>query len=317
MPKAKTKSERHHWWPECVSKHWKNTDGNVHCLLPNGEVRPAPQKNFGSLGNGHYIKLGQNAGETTVWDQNFEPIFDKADNGFPNVITWLQSLEQKDVPKAKTLTERFIPQNASNEEIAKLVESIVSLAIRSPMNRETAVRTAEVLRGVDRLPERERNSLIALNMRDSHQTAVSQIGTRGKFAVLYSPKREFIFGDGFFHNIRSPVQPYQLNSYKMLVPITPEISVLYARPRQYTAEPRLFTFVVTQEEANALNHVVQIYSCNFIFYRSEKPIITPDYEEGMHRSYPDTNNPVDALISAIPGAERPHTAPYLSKIIFQ
>lgn len=201
---GKIKSERHHWWPECISQHWKNTDGNVHWLLPTGEIKTAPPKNFGCIGNGHYIKLGRNAGETTVWDQNFEPIFDKADGCFPDVIAWLQSLDRKDVSKVKTLTDCFIPQYASNEQLVQLVESIVSLAIRSPINREAAVCLAERIRGGERLPERERNTLITLNMRDSHKQAVSQIGSMGKFVVLYSPKREFVFGDGFFHNIDRP-----------------------------------------------------------------------------------------------------------------
>lgn len=292
--------EKHHWWPKCVSQHWKNKNGKVHWLRPDGEIKEVPPKKLASIRNGHSIKLGNKSGETTPWDQNFEPIFDNADSGFPFVISWLQSLEQKEVPNAKTLTDRFMPQNASDEQIAQLVESIISLAIRSPMQRETAVRTAEVIRGESRLPERERKSLITLNMRDSHRMAVSQVGTRGKFSVLYSPSREFIFGDGFFHNIRSPVQ-YQLNSYKMLVPITPEISVLYANPRQYITEPRLFTFVVMPEEADVLNNIVQIYSRNSVFYRFEKPDITPDFEGGEHMSYTDKNNPVDTLISAIPG----------------
>lgn len=300
---GKTKSEKHHWWPECVSQHWKNKDGLVHWLLPDGEVKTAPPKKFGCIGNGHYIKLGRKPGETTPWDQNFEPIFNKADGGFPSAISWLQSLERRNVPNAKTLTDRFIPQEASDEQIVQLIESIVSLAIRSPMQRETAVRTAEAIRGGGRLPERERNSLITMNMRTSHQAAVSQIGTRGKFAVLYSPEREFIFGDGFFHNISSPVQPYQLNSYKILVPITPEISVLYACPRQYITEPRLFTFVITPEEADTLNNMVQIYSRNSIFYRSEKPTLIQNYQEKEHMSCADTNNLVDALISAIPGVK--------------
>lgn len=303
---GKKKSEKHHWWPKCVSQYWKNEDGMVHWLLPDGEVKTSLPENFGCIGNGHYIKVGNKPGETTPWDQNFEPIFDKADKGFQSVISWLQSLERKNTPDAKTLTDRFIPQNLTDEQIAQLVESIVSLAIRSPMQRETAVRTAEAVRGGERLPEWERNSLITMNMRDSHQRAVSQIGTRGKFAVLYSPDLEFIFGDGFFHNVRSPVQ-YQLNSYKILVPITPEISVLYASPRQYITEPRLFTFVITPEEADTLNNMVQIYSRNSLFYRSEKPTIIPEYEEAEHMEYADTENPVDKLISAIPGVRKPQS----------
>ena len=300
----KAKSERHHWWPECVSQHWTNEEGNVHWLKPNGEIVTSRPKNFGCIGNGHFIKLSNNAGKTTPWDQNFEPFFDDADNGFPSVISWLQSIEYEDIQGANTLTERFKPQNASDEQIAQLVESIVSLVVRSPMQRQTGVRTAEAIQGVERLPERERNTLITLNMRDSQQRAVSKIGTRGKFAILYSPEREFIFGDGFFHNIRSPVQPYQLNDYKMLVPITPNISVLYANPRQYKIEPRLFTLVVTPEETNLLNDVVQIYSCNNLFYRSEQPTITSDYAENAHKGFADSHNPIDTLISAIPGVRK-------------
>lgn len=304
---GKTKSEKHHWWPECVSKHWKNAEGNVHWLKPNGEIVVSRPKNFGSIGNGHHIKLARNPEEQSPWDQNFEPVFNDADTGFPKVIKWLQSLEHQDVPEEKELTDRFIAQSADDRQITQLVESIVSLAVRSPMQRQTGAGTAEAIRGVERLPERERNTLIGLNMRDSQQRAVSQIGTGGKFVVLYSPKREFIFGDGFFHNIRSPVQPYQLNRYKMIVPVTPEISVLYARPRQYIAEPRLFTFVVTPEEANTLNTVVQIYSCNSIFYRSEKPTITQDYADEAHKKLPDSENPIDILISSIPGVRNTNT----------
>jgi len=299
--KGKTKSEKHHWWPNCVSQHWKNLDGKVNWLKPDGTVVSAPPKKFGSIGNGHYIKLARNAGETTPWDQNFEPFFDDADSGFPSVILWLQSLERKDLPETETLTDRFVSQDSTDEQIIQLVESIVSLAVRSPMQRQTGASVAEAVRGGDRLTERERNTLITLNMRDSQRTAVSQIGTRGKFVVLYSPEREFIFGDGFFHNIRSPVQPYQLNSLKMLVPVTPEICVLYVNPRQYNPEPRLFTFVITAEEARVLNEVVQIYSRDSIFYRSEKPEIIPDYAEGAHKAFSDSKNPVDKLIAAIPG----------------
>lgn len=300
LRKGKTKSEKHHWWPNCVSQHWKNSEGKVNWLKPDGSIVTAPPKKFGALGNGHFIKLSKNPEDITPWDQNFEPIFNKADDGFPSVVTFLQSLKRKNILDAKNLSDRFIPQNVSDTQIAQIVESIVSLAIRSPIQRETAVGVAETIQGRGKLPERERNAIIGLNMRDSQERAVSQIGTRGKFAVLYSPEREFIFGDGFFHNIRSPVQ-YQVNNYKLLVPITPEISVLYASPRQYMIEPRFFTFVLSPNETDILNEVIQIYSCRFLFYRNEKPNILSDYKEGTHKTYSDQNNPVDTLISAIPG----------------
>lgn len=46
---GKIKSELHHWWPVCVSKHWKNKDGCVHWISPNGEVKVAPIKNLAVL----------------------------------------------------------------------------------------------------------------------------------------------------------------------------------------------------------------------------------------------------------------------------
>ncbi len=147
-----------------------------------------------------------------------------ADKGFPSVITWLQSLDRKYVSDAKTLTERFISENVDDDQIAQLVESVVSLATRSPMHRESSVRIAENLRGP--LPETERNALITMNMRDSHKNAISSIGTKGKFVVLYSPCSEFIYGDGFFYNLDS-ISP------KIVAPITPEITVLYTRPFRY------------------------------------------------------------------------------------
>tara|TARA_R110001592_G_scaffold283546_1_gene551502 strand:+ start:6442 stop:7383 length:942 start_codon:yes stop_codon:yes gene_type:complete len=299
--KGKTKSEKHHWWPNCVSQHWKNSEGMVNWLKPDGKVVIAPPKKFGCIKNGHYIKLAKKPGDTTFWDQNFEPIFDNADNHFPSVISWLRSLKRENLSQKKAIIDRFIPQVANDEQIEQLVESIVSLVIRSPMHRETAVSTAEVMRGGTRLPERERNALIAINMRDSHKTAVAEIGTKGKFAVLYSPKSEFIYGDGFFHNLYSPIQPYQLHSFKMLVPITPRISVLYTKPRQYLTDPRLFTMVLRPDETKALNNAVQIYSRQCVFYRNEQPQILSEYTEGVHKVYSDKNNLLELLISSIPG----------------
>ncbi|HEX5462474.1 MAG TPA: hypothetical protein VFX20_21080 [Steroidobacteraceae bacterium] len=43
--------------------------------------------------------------------------------------------------------------------------------------------------------------------------------------MLYSDDREFIFGDGFFHNFTAMAQSH---APKMLAPLTPGIAVLYA-----------------------------------------------------------------------------------------
>lgn len=294
MQKPKIKPARHHWWPECVSEFWKNPEGRVHWLLPNGDVRVAPPGQFGSIRNGHTIKLGK-PGEETDWDESFEKVFDKADSAFPYVIQWLQGLERAAKSDAKTIGERYKALEADDSQIADLVECLVSMAVRSPLHRADSVRAAEAVRR-DPIPQREREALIGLNMRNSQKQAVNLIGVRGKFVVFYSPSREFIFGDGFCHNIRSPVQ-FSLHEPKILLPVTPEITVLFCRPRQYLEAPRLFSVVLDEKETGLFNDVVQVYAKECLLYRSQKPEIREAYAQGQHLG----SDFVDQIIATVPG----------------
>ena len=293
------KPERHHWWPEGVSEFWKNDKGCVHWLWPDGKIVQSPPKNFGVIGNGHQIRLGHAPGETTVWDESFERDFQTADDNFPAVIRWLQGLERRDHPSRTPMTDRFVPVSVEDERLSMLAECLISLAVRSPMNREAAVSVAEYYRGP--LPERERNTLITMNMRHSHKEAVKQIGIRGKFVAIYSPARELIFGDGFYHNIRSPLN--SMHSPKILAPLTPDIAVLFVRPITYTTMPRFFTLVIDTDEAKKLNHAVQVYSRNKIYYRSQKPEVDDTYVQSKHLEYAGLTNPIENLISYVPGTQ--------------
>jgi hypothetical protein len=92
------------------------------------------------------------------------------------------------------------------------------------------------------------------------------LGMSGKFVVNYSQSREFIFGDGFFHNFASVHVPHYP---RMLVPLTPEMALLYARPTQYRVNPRMMTFTADASEAHALNQAVHVYARDNIFFRLE------------------------------------------------
>ena len=293
----KQKSERHHWWPENVSERWKNADGCVHWIRPDGEETTAPPKNFGVIGNGHFIKLSRESAESTPWDENFEKVFQQADSEFPRIIEWLESLDRKTGVDPRSVPDRYLAQPASDDDLAALTESVVSLAVRSPMNRAAACGLAERFRGP--LPPRERNSIIGVNMRRTQRVVSDAIRARAKFCVIFSPDRELIFGDGFFTNIRSPGE--HLAGPKVLAPITPNMAVLIARPTQYTTEPRLMTIVATRADADAMNHAVQVYAKDAIFYRSERPELTEAFSVGKHMSYSRPGNPIDELIHTLPG----------------
>lgn len=308
---SKSQSKRHHWWPECVSRRWAGADGGVTRLRPSGETFRGKPEGFGVIGNGHFIKLGA-PGETTPWDHNFESEFQRADDNFPGLIDWLDGLDRPGPPFEVPRKARILPHSIDDARLSMLIECVVSLAVRSPMHRERAVALAEDLRGP--LPERERNRLIGANMQRMQRSVVKSIRGRGKAMVLFSPEREFVFGDGFFHNIHPPGE--HLLAPKILAPITPWMSVLFTRPGSYRVEPRLVTTSVTIAEAESLNEVVQIYARDQIFYRNEPPRIIEPYRRGIHLEFQDDRNPADDWAHSIPGvAPRDTSLDFLRDLI--
>lgn len=246
------------------------------------------------IGNGHHIKLGRTAQESTRFDESFEDEFDAADSVFPAVITWLEGLERRSIAGGD-LRPRFVPQQSSDDQLRSLTECVVSLAVRGPMNREASVALAERFRGPLQNPER--NTIIGLNMRQSQRLIADSIGCRAKFAVLFSADKEFIYGDGFFHNVKAVVNaPY---APKILAPITPTITVAISRPTMFSVEPRLVTLVLTGDDVDRCNHAVQVYSREALFYRNDRPILDPAFQSGIHLEYSSPNNPIEALFSAL------------------
>jgi hypothetical protein len=249
------------------------------------------------IGNGHHIKIGTDPSVNCPWDESFELEFQTADENFPQIIDWLDTLDRCDPPFDRPIASRIVHQSAPDDQFNLLIECLISLAARSPMHREQGVALAEHYRGP--LPERERNGLIGMNIRHTHRNAVRAIGGGGKMMVIFSPEREFIFGDGFFSNLT--VQGQHWHHPKILAPVTPWLSVLFVRPMRYMTEPRLVTLVASPDETDALNYAVQVYSRNSLFYRSELPLADDSFKCGKHRIFKDDRNSVDALIHHIPG----------------
>ena len=173
----------------------------------------------------------------------------------------------------------------------------LELSHRAQDGEGELVALAEHLRGP--LPERERNALIGANIQRTLRNAVRNLGGHGKAMVIFSPEREFIFGDGFFHNLT--VQGDHWHHPKLLAPLTPWMSVLFTRPMSYSVEPRLVTFVANRAEADELNYAVQVHAREMLFYRSERPQVDEAFTCGAHKTFADSRNAVDTLIHQIPG----------------
>lgn len=287
------KSEKHHWWPRCVSSHWRADDGTVARMDPTGRiVRSSPEK-FGVITNAHHIKLDHRANRPSPWDSSFEREFDRADGGFPALINWLARLNQAgDSPFG-----RFTEQTATDDQLTALTESVVSLVVRSPRSREGFVALAEHFRGP--LPPMERNALISLNMHHKQRMVADSIGNRAKFAVLFSRDREFIFGDGFFHNLHGVANIP--NSPKILVPLTPTMAVAITRPWQFTTHPRLVSVVLDPLEVDRINLSVQVHAKSELFFRSEQPELDNAFRSAKHLQFSHPDNPIDTFLTSIPG----------------
>ncbi|CAN5387741.1 hypothetical protein BH09PSE2_BH09PSE2_21580 [soil metagenome] len=294
---AKLKSERHHWWPMCLSRHWVDQAGMIGWINPSGTVRRVSPKNLGLIGNGHAIKLA--SGGDSPWDQSYEGVFAKADSAFPPVISWAEALYGEFRPQAD-LQDRYTTHAATDEQLSLVSECIISLVVRSPRSRDSAVALAEHYRGP--LPERERNALIGLNLRNAQADLSRSFGSRGKFCIIHSPEHEFIFGDGFFFNIHLPAQ--SVHTPKIVVPLTPTLAIGYTKPMSYVTEPRICSLVITASEANGINEGVQVYSKDALFFRDQQPLLVEAFSSGEYRRYVGQNQ-ADMILKSIPGAEPP------------
>ena len=286
---TKLKGEQHHWWPRCVSRYWADIHGTVGRIEPSGRIVPVLPRGLGSIGNGHHGKLSNKAGfNTTDWDFTFEQEFADADGRFTDVISWLNSLKHAPIV-GDALRDRFRAQPATDDLLRALTECVISLVIRSPMNRDAFAL----------LPERfglpasnaDRNAVISMNMHGKQRAMSDSIGSTGKFAVLFSSSREFIYGDGCFNNLDGAVDPP--NYPKLLVPVTPEIAVIVCCPLSYLVEPRLSSIVLADEETDYCNHAIQVYSRHEMFFRSQPPKLDSAFTSGERRRYARADNPVD------------------------
>lgn len=292
---TKIKTAYHHWWPICVSKHWEDKNGFTNRIQPNGKIVSTSPKELGLIKDAHNIKLIQGKNSSSPLDNSFECEFEIADSNFPSVIKWLESLTY--ISKfTEHLENRFVPQICTKENLDKLTECVVSLAVRNPQNREGYLSLIESVGGKI---SSHRAVEIKLNMVKKQREIVKIIkNSEVKFAVLYSNSKEFIYGDGFFTNIignvEAPNFPY------MVVPITPNISVVMVKPSSCKPEIELSTLVLRDSEVEVCNHTIQIYSKKEVFYRSDKPNIYEDFRCEKHLRYAEIDNPMNILINSMP-----------------
>ena len=252
----------------------------MHQLNPDGSmIQQQNAMNYGAIHDGHTVKLSD---VPTHWDVSFEDDFRNADSVFPKLLKLLQQLPYNEYRPQTEITDRFLGVAVPKEIILTIQECILSLVVRSPKYRNHLHQFNVAIHGRDgRTVEKTEKKLINLNLRHAFDNLRKSMGGRGKFALLFS-KKEFIFGDGFYSNLSSTSQ-IPPNAFA-LVPLLPNLAIIYHSPTSYVSDPQLVTIELNAEETKSINDATMIYSKNCVFYRSEQPDINVSFRAREHHS---------------------------------
>lgn len=270
------KTQLHHWWPRTLSMHWQAEDGMVSAIRSDGSLLRSAPGNFGGITNAHHIKIGG------PWDSTFEPLFNQADSEMSDVIAWMATLEATHADPLGPILPRIQAQGVNAIQLEQLARTMASLVARSPQIRNTIRITIEHHREGFGLKESAApKALIAANQHGLYDAYRKRLELSGRWAVLFTDNIEFISGDGFLHNFPSSVDGFNSNR-KSILPLTPEMCLAYILPMHYPSDPKLVTIRLSDHEVHIMNEFVQIYSSDFLFFRSQKPEVFPHFFSGGH-----------------------------------
>lgn len=293
MKNEKTiKSEKHHWWPQTISKYWVNSRGFINRLDVEGENVEVKPKSLAVIKNAHIFKLSDNPEARTAFDQNFEHFFDIADSNSNKIVKILSEIWSEHFKSEGYQSKRY--NFCSSENHSLIIEIIVSLAVRSPMYRDRIISTVESIRGGIQAFEKDR--LISLNMRDALGNVTKYINNGASIYLLLSKEKEFIFGDGFYHDIPSVTIPGMLPT--IACPLTPHICVILDA-KEKKSNDFLVSISLSEEEVLLCNNTIQIYSKNEIFFRNDKPVLSLHFTDNQRKEYLPYDNPLLRMIENI------------------
>lgn len=288
MVKSKSRKvirgEKHHWWPKSLSKHWVNEKGLVHRIDSTGKVVRSKPKEFAHISDGHNILFNKGSS----WESTIENYFDTPDNAMPQMVRMIEDL------RVEPDGTDFISYETDFDELNLLRECILSLLVRSPRYRSSISSFVTSFRGD--LDKPENKMLIAANMNQKYSTLLKSAKNHGRVVILFSDGEEFIFGDGLYSNLSSGTE--LLGGFRTVVPLTPNMAVIWSQPMSYRPSPKLSATLVDSHVVHQINTATQVFSKDYLFYKSVKPTLIDDFTCNEHRKYQSHREPVARLVDS-------------------
>lgn len=314
MSKAHS-SREHHWWPVGLQAHWKDENGEISWIKPDGSISKKKVKNrkIGYKSHGHTALRG------SVWQSNFESEF-VIDNHVNDIIYYIEKLRPKG-GNLRGLVDMLIKYISGRGSISdacnyyyidgemrnNILLFILSLSIRSPASRERFESYPKLL---DLPPDEE---IGKMNMRQSYMIAKEIIcksrPLNGYFTFVHAINKYFVYGDGSLDTITAGLSGNSING-KILLPLTPRICVYFKTLPVMWSDNNCASVYVSGEIVDKINAVTQIYSKEFLFFKRGVPELIPEYRGGRLMQYEGHRADVLDLLDDIPGKVNPHNPPF-------
>jgi hypothetical protein len=282
------RGEKHHWWPKGISKFWENENGKIHRIEPTGKVVLSNPKEFAHISNGHNFLYDK----PSSWEETIEHYFDTPDQNMGNVIQDLKGFREWNYFEKRYI---YAVQEEDGDNIDLLRECILSLIVRSPMYRNTLNNLVLGFRG--ELEKSESKLLIASNLGTAYRELINNSKGCGRLAVLFSDDAEFIYGDGIYSNISTSL--HYLTDLRVVIPLTPNIAVVWSNPMSHSAKPHIMATSVDALTVSMINDATQVYSKDYLFYRSEKPKIIETFALQEHRVFAERKNSLFEFVNSL------------------
>lgn len=274
--------EKHHWWPKSLSKHWINVHGHVNRIDCSGNLVSSNPKEFGQISDGHNMLLSK----TSVWNSTVEGFFDIPDGAMSSIVDMLKKL--------CTSNNSCISSEIENDsdKLNLLRECLISLLIRSPLYRYNI--TQNLYKYRSHIDKREARTLIAGNINQKYHSLINNSKNSGRFVVLFSSEKEFVYGDGLYSTLSASAD--RLGNFKTVIPITPNIAVVWSIPRYCSSLPKIRALSVSDDVVTVINNATQTYSKEYLFYRNEAPTLIEEFTCNQHLMYDDHEDPIFQLV---------------------
>ena len=257
-------------------------------ISPNGKVISSSGRKLAKISDGHNILFNL----PSSWDSTFEHVFDAPDGKMSQLVEWVSSIV-KNHKKLEKDGNSKISHECQIDQFNDVIECMLSLVVRFPKYRSSIAQLVEHYRGA--IAKKEKKMLISSNIHQKYKNILESAKGRGKLAILFSDENEFIFGDGFYNNFAAATE--SATGAKILIPITPLITLVWVYPREYMTLPRLVSQRADTDLIQFLNYTIQVYSNEYLFYRNEKPKLIDDFKQNKHLVYSSYPDPIDSLIA--------------------